>query len=114
MALSLIDITSIVTNSILLLILAVTVIKVYRGSKSNFAYILLAFALYEALVSLANSAVDIFRHPVSMHVWRNHYITNEYMNWYLYSVTSYGYFFTALQSWVFAHRYMDSALKISI
>ncbi len=84
---------------ILFLASSLTFIKLYQGSKSNFAYLLTAFVFANALSRLATFIYNFL--PNEILNLPNGYaiLTNYYFNWLL-----------SLQPWIFGIKYLWSGV----
>ena len=79
-----------------------TISKLYLGSKSHFAYLIIAFTLADGLSRFAKFIINKF--PIETVEFPNGYalITNNYFYWLL-----------SLQSWIFGTKYLWSGVLCS-
>lgn len=82
--------------------------KVYKGSKSRFAYWLIAFTFTDGLVNLA-----FFVEDANPETYLINNQTNYFLNFYAFATINYFYLQLSLQSWIFAMRYLESAVNSS-
>lgn len=85
-----------------------TTVKIYRGSKSGFAYILMAFTLGNGLVNVGFFLTDAIRTPRVLGK-----TTFHFANFTAVSLVGYTYYLMSLQAWVFGFRYLESAINSS-
>ncbi len=88
---------------------AFVIYKVYKGSKSRFAYTFMAFSFLDGAQNFAFFFIYVFRHPVSVN---NKTLHAE--NFYAYQTVSYFYYSVSLQSWIFGMKYLKSAMFCSL
>jgi hypothetical protein len=88
---------------------AYVIYKVYKGSKSQFAYVLMAFTFVDGAINFAFLFVYVYVHPVLVGGNVNHVV-----NMYAFQTTSYCYYLESLQSWIFGMKYLESAMLCSL
>ncbi len=95
-------------NGILTFAIAIcTTIMIYKGSKSKFAYIQLAFAFGFGLHFLSVAVYNYF--PVKVTISdKNYFLPNFYAFW---SASAF-YFLLSLQQWLFSMKYLQIAFIV--
>ncbi len=83
--------------------------KVYKGSKSQFAYVLMAFTFLDGAENFASFFISKYRHPILVGDLTFHCI-NIYAN----QTETYCYYMVSLQSWIFGMKYLESAMLSSL
>lgn len=83
---------------VLLITFAFTYRSIYIGSKSEFAYTLLYFTLGYSIYFVAHS---FFNKSES---------TDDSSNWQFYMIITSYYILLSLQAWIFAIKYLESAI----
>lgn len=84
-------------------------LKIFKGSKSNFAYILIIFTLIDGVQKCAVYFVLAYRRQI----YNNGQIIYV-VNYYAFSATVYVATFVSLQLWIFAFQYLESASTLSL
>jgi hypothetical protein len=85
-----------------------TVWKISRGSKSGFAYLLMAFTIGNGCTNLGFYLTDALRTPRVLGK-----TTYHFANFTAVSIVGYSYYLMSLQTWIFGFRYLDSAINSS-
>ncbi len=88
---------------------AYVIYKVYKGSKSQFAYVLMAFTFVDGAQNFAKFLIYVYRHPLL--VGEKTYM---FVNFFAIQTTSYCYYYVSLQSWIFGMKYLESAMLCSL
>ncbi len=83
--------------------------KVYKGSKSKFAYALIAFTFLDGAIKLSFFLILVNVHPVFVDGQPNYFA-----NFYVYQTVNYFYLLVSLQSWIFGMKYLESAMLCSL
>ncbi len=83
--------------------------KVYKGSKSQFAYVLMAFTFLDGAQNFATCFIYVYRHPIHV-VDQTFYCANMYAA----ETTTYCFYLVSLQSWIFGMKYLESAMLCSL
>ncbi len=83
--------------------------KVYKGSKSQFAYALMAFTFLDGAQNFADFFISVYRHPIYVGDQTFHGV-----NIYAYQTTLYCYYIVSLQLWIFGMKYLESAMLCSL
>jgi hypothetical protein len=73
--------------------------KVYKGSQSQFAYVLMAFTFLDGAQNFANFFIYVIGHPVNI---------------YAKQTKKYCFYLVSLQSWIFGMKYLESAMLCSL
>jgi hypothetical protein len=88
---------------------AFVIYKVYKGSKSQFAYVLMAFTFLDGVQNFASFFLEVYRHPVQVGEQ-----TLYYENIYALLTLYYCFLLVSLQSWIFGMKYLESAMLCSL
>ncbi len=88
---------------------AYVIYKINFGSKSQFAYVLMAFTFLDGAQNFAYFFISIYRHPI--HVGdQTFYCENVYAA----QTALYCFYLVSLQSWIFGMKYLESAMFCSL
>ena len=101
--------TYITAGFILMLAAPFSIRKIWQGSKSAFAYALLAFTFLEGFQFFIRFFILIIRHPII--VGGETYYA---VNFYAYETADFCDNIVSLQNWIFAINYLESALFCSL
>jgi hypothetical protein len=85
-----------------------TTFKVYKGSKSAFAYILLAFTFGNGIVNVGFFLTDAIKTTKVLGKTVYHFASFKAVSW-----VGYTYYLMSIQAWIFSFRYLDSAINSS-
>ncbi len=88
---------------------AFVIYQVHRGSKSQFAYVLMAFTFLDGAQNFAQFFVYVYLHPINVGE-KTYYSENIYAS----QTTFYCYYLVSLQSWIFGMKYLESAMLCSL
>ena len=83
--------------------------KVYKGSKSQFAYVLMAFTFLDGAQNFASFFIYVYMHPILVGGQ-----TFYGVNIYAYQTTNSCFYLVSLQSWIFGMKYLESAMLCSL
>ena len=83
--------------------------KIYNGSKSTFAYVLLIFTFgYGLDYTLVFLEQSVMAKSIQING-----LTQVYANFYILETVDFFYFLLSLQCWIFALKYLESAVNCS-
>ena len=88
---------------------AYVIYKVYKGSKSQFAYVLMAFTFLDGAQNFAYFFISVYRNPVDVGEQTFHGV-----NIYAFETAIYCFYLVSLQSWIFGMKYLESAMLCSL
>ncbi len=88
---------------------AYVIYKVYKGSKSQFAYVLMAFTFVDGAQDFATFFIFAYRHPILVGD-KVYHTANFYAN----QTVFYCFLMVSLQSWIFGMKYLESAMLCSL
>ena len=88
---------------------AFSIRKIWQGSKSAFAYALLAFIFLEGFKFFIRFFIPIIRHLIIVE-GETHYA----VNFYAYETAGFCDYIVSLQKWIFAFKYLESAIFCSL
>ncbi len=83
--------------------------RVYKNSKSQFAYVLMAFTFIDGAQNFASFLIHLFNQTV--HADNQAFYA---LNFYASQTEDYCYFLVSLQSWIFGMKYLESAMFCSL
>ena len=106
------DLTALVANTIVIVAATVVILKIHRITKNTFAYTLMVFTILIGVSWIGAVFTEAFREEVLL-LWdyQIHYFYSEY------TLRTFDFIYltsSALQGWIFAVRYLTSALACSL
>jgi hypothetical protein len=105
------DLITLVANTITIVAATVVIFKVHRITKNTFAYTLMVFTILIGVSWIGAVFTEAFREEVLLQDGQTHYFYNEY------TLRTFDFIYltsSALQGWIFAVRYLTSALTCSL
>ncbi len=101
--------TALGSGLILIIASSYSMLKVWQGSKSPFAYTLITFIILEAAQDFASFFIWTFAKPIYFGGQTLHSV-----NMYAYQTSKYCFLLVSLQSWFFGMKYWESATNCSL
>ena len=104
------DLSQLVGGTVMIISASVVIHRIHNKSKNPLAYTLMSLSLTVGVSNIGLALTDAFRKEVTLPD-RVHHFESEYVHEtcnYLYYIS------TALQGWVFAMRYLQSATESSL
>ncbi len=83
--------------------------KIHKGSKSTFAYLLMAFTLLDGAQNFTLFFFSAHRRSIYLD-GQTHYFINMYAS----QTATFCYYLVSLQSWIFGMKYLESAMFCSL
>ena len=93
--------TQLICGIIMLIAGGTTLLKVAKGSKNNFCYVMQAFTIANGLTNISWFFSKTFRKPVELSNNKLYSFKNEYWT----ATTGFIFYSLSLQSWFFAMQY---------
>ncbi len=101
--------TCLATGVLMMSASAYVIYKVYKGSKSQFAYVLMAFTFLDGAQNFAYFFISIDRHLV-LFGDQTLYVVNIYAS----QTINCCFLMVSLQTWIFGMKYLESAMLCSL
>jgi hypothetical protein len=92
-----------------MLVAPCVVFKINQGSKSHFAFLLMAFTFFDGSYQFSMFFINGFRHSYVV-AGKTHHSVNMYAD----LAATYCYNLVSLQSWIFGMKYLQSAMFCSL
>ena len=104
------DLSDVVASTVMIISASIVIYRIYNKSKNTFAYALMGLTLTIGVSNFGDAFCDAFRNEVKL-ADRVHHFESEYTKDtfnFLYYIS------TGLQGWIFAMRYLQSAVECSL